>query len=474
MRGVWIATVNNLDWPSKPGLPVAQQKAELRAMLDRIKQLNMNAVFFQVRPAADAFYKSPYEPWSEFLTGKQGQAPKPYYNPLKFAIKEAHKRGLELQAWFNPFRASFPTEKSPISPKQVIKKHPGWVVKYGKYYWINPGIKKARQYCIKVITDVARRYDIDGVHLDDYFYPYPTKNSDGHIIPFPDEAAYHKYVRKHGKISRGNWRRQNINTFIKNLHKKLRKVTPDIRFGISPFGIWRPGHPPQIKGFDAYSEIYADSRKWLRKGWVDYLAPELYWPIDQTAQSFPVLLKWWVKQNIPGRHLWAGLFTNRVGKSWKASEIIHQIQLIRNQRGASGEIHFSITALMNNSGDVAGQLLTQVYNKPALIPATTWLPHQKPRQPDASLEKLGNHWVISLSAKRRKSPWLWVVKIKYGNHWKIDIIPGWKESKIFPGKTKYGSFGGAVVSVVDRLSIESAGQMLLPGLQRVEKKPSFH
>src|SRR5699024_65000 len=192
-------------------------------------------VFFQVRTTADAFYDSPYEPWSEYLTGKQGEAPNPYYDPLRFAIKEAHKRGLELHAWFNPFRASHPSEKSAFAPNQVINEHPGWVVKYGKYYWINPGIKKARQYSIKVITDVARRYDIDGVHMDDYFYPYPAKNASGHKIPFPDNAAYQKYVHKYGKINRGDWRRKNINTFIKKLHKKLKKVNPDCRFGISPF-----------------------------------------------------------------------------------------------------------------------------------------------------------------------------------------------------------------------------------------------
>jgi len=191
MRGVWIATVNNIDWPSKPGLSVAKQKAELRAMLDKAKKLNMNTVFFQIRPAADAFYKSPYEPWSYFLTGKHGRAPYPFYDPLKFAIKEAHSRGLQLQAWlFNPFRTYHPAAPKIFAPKSVINTHPDWVVKYGPYYWLNPGVKAARQYVIKVILDVAQRYNIDGIHMDDYFYPYPRKNSTGKSIPFPDSHAY--------------------------------------------------------------------------------------------------------------------------------------------------------------------------------------------------------------------------------------------------------------------------------------------
>ncbi|HYW34496.1 MAG TPA: family 10 glycosylhydrolase, partial [Balneolaceae bacterium] len=321
MRGVWIATVKNMDWPSKPGLPVARQKAELRAMLNKAAKLKMNTVFFQVRPAADAFYKSPYEPWSYFLTGKQGRPPQPYYDPLKFAIKEAHRRGLRLQAWFNPFRAYHPAEPKHFAPKSIINTHPGWVVKYGPYYWINPGIKAARRYVIKVILDVAKRYNIDGIHLDDYFYPYPRKNSNGQKIPFPDGKTYRKYVKKHGQIKRGNWRRQNIDDFVKQLHDTLNKADPKISFGISPFGIWQPGHPAQIKGYNAYAEIYADSRRWLRNGWVDYLAPQLYWSVEKKAQSFPVLLKWWEKQNFFNRHIWPGIHTSKVGKSWSASEI---------------------------------------------------------------------------------------------------------------------------------------------------------
>ncbi len=465
LRGVWIATVDNIDWPSKPGLPANKQKDELIAILNKAKELNLNAVFFQIRPAGDALYDSPIEPWSEYLTGKQGKPPKPYYDPLKFAIKEAHKRGLELHAWFNPFRASQPSEESEFTPNQVINQHPEWVVKYGDHYWLNPGLEKARQYSMKVVADVVRRYDIDGVHMDDYFYPYVIADSSGKPISFPDSTAYHQYVKEHGSISRGDWRRQNINIFVKKLSKEVHRIKPDVRFGISPFGIWRPGHPSQIKGYDAYAKIYADSSKWLRKGWVDYLSPQLYWKIEQRGQSFPVLLKWWKKQNYYERHLWPGLFTSRVGKSWKAGQIIRQIKIIRKNEGRSGgEIHFSMKALMRNAGGINNKLKDRIYSYAALVPATTWLPHQKPQQPDASFHREGKNLVINLAKHHWKAPWLWVIKVNHGAHWSVSILSGDKPSFTFPKQNSFGDFKGLIISTVDSLGIESAGEMLLQGM----------
>jgi len=316
---------------------------------------------------------------------------------------------------------------------------------------------------MKVVADVAKRYNIDGVHMDDYFYPYAIADSNGKIVPFPDSAAYRRYVHRHGKISIGDWRRQNINTFIKKLDKKVHQVNPDVRFGISPFGIWRPGHPPQIKGYDAYAMIYADSRKWLRKGWVDYLSPQLYWPIEQKAQSFPVLLKWWKKQNVWGRHLWPGLYTSGVMSSWKPEEIINQIKIIRkNEGGSAGEIHFSMQALMKNPKEIDDKLKSTVYSHPALVPETYWLPHTKPLQPDASVHKKGNRLLVKFKPANNQDPWLWVVKVKYGEQWDVKILSGYQRDISLSVKDKYGVFGGAIVSMVDSLSIESAGQMLLP------------
>lgn len=468
MRAAWIATVDNIDWPSEPGLPVAEQKAELLALLDRAKQLNLNAVIFQVRPAADALYESFLEPWSEFLTGTQGQAPEPYYDPLAFAIEEAHRRGLELHAWFNPFRAYHFAAESDFANSHIKNTNPDLVLEYGRYWWLDPGRPEAQKHSLNVILDVAKNYDIDGVHLDDYFYPYAEKDARGQNIPFPDTTSYRQYTEQNGPIDRGDWRRQNINRFVKNIYEKLKEVKPHVRFGISPFGIWRPGHPSQIEGYDAYANIYADARKWIREGWIDYLSPQLYWPVDQKLQSFPVLLEWWQQQNRFDRHMWPGLYTSRVGNSWEAGEISRQIERTRQQLGATGNIHFSMKALMQNYDNIADELLTGKYERPALVPATTWISDKKPQQPEASLKKMGNQMLVQLSADQQNFPWLWVLKTRYGQTWQTIIIPGWQQSRLLPVENKDGGFAGAVISVVDRLGNESAPQMLLPVLEQVE------
>lgn len=462
-RGIWIATVDNIDWPSQPGLPVARQKAELRAMMDRAELLNMNAIIFQVRPSADAFYNSPYEPWSEYLTGRQGKPPEPYYDPLAFAVEEAHRRGLELHAWFNPFRAYHPGAEGDLAPGHIKNTHPDMVVKYGRYYWLDPGQPRVRQYSIDVIADVVRRYDIDGVHLDDYFYPYPVRSSGGQDLPFPDLSSYREYVQKHGNINRSDWRRQNVNQFIKRLSHEIKLIDPKVRFGISPFGIWRPGNPEQIKGFDAYDRLYADARKWLHEGWVDYLAPQLYWPIDQKPQSFPVLLDWWNQQNIKGRHIWPGIYTSKLRSKWETwpeNEIEQQVKITQNNPDASGTIHFSMKALMQNPDSISGDLLTDVYKNKAIAPATDWLGTDKPPEPRARLQQLGSKFSLMLNTQQGFEPWLWVVKKKYGSHWAVDVYPGWKQSIVLPQQNGHGTFVGAAVSVVGELGYESVHYLI--------------
>lgn len=459
-RGAWIATVSNIDWPSKPGLPVIRQKEELRAMMDRAVQLNMNAIILQIRPAADALYHSPFEPWSEYLTGKQGKPPEPFYDPLKFAIEEAHRRGLELHAWFNPFRAYHPSAEGPLAPNHIVKRHPEMVVKYGDYYWLDPGMKMVQQYSINVITDVVRRYDIDGVHLDDYFYPYPSRNHS-----FADTDTYARQMRRGPSLGKADWRRQNVNQFIKRLSKEIKLIDPHVRFGISPFGIWRPGHPKQIRGFDAYDRIYADARKWLRKGWVDYLSPQLYWPIDQKAQSFSALLRWWCSQNPKDRHLWPGLYTSKLrteSTGWKTSEIERQIAIIRQQQGADGAIHFSMKALMQNKDGIVGELMEGKYAREALVPATYWLSDSRPATPEADIQKIDGRYAITLHHNSRDSegPWLWIVKKKYGSEWRIDILPGWKQSVTLPVRSREGRFSGAAVSVVNEVGRESKPDLI--------------
>ncbi|HEU5397235.1 MAG TPA: family 10 glycosylhydrolase, partial [Verrucomicrobiae bacterium] len=274
-RGAWISVVaTNQDWPSKPGLSAQEQKAELVALLDRAVQLHLNAIVFQVRPACDAVYASSIEPWSACLTGIQGNAPEPYYDPLAFAVAEAHKRGLELHAWFNPFRAWHFQSKSPVAPNHISRTHPELVRRYGSQLWLDPGDPEVRNYVDRVVLDVVKRYDIDGVQFDDYFYPYPEKDVEGRPLPFPDEATWKRYGLANG-FDLADWRRQNINQFVAKVYHDIKAAKPWVKFGISPFGIWRPENPAPIRGMDAYATLYADSRRWLASGWVDYLAPQL-------------------------------------------------------------------------------------------------------------------------------------------------------------------------------------------------------
>ncbi len=390
-RGAWLATVANIDWPSKPGLSTAQQQAELVGILDKAVLLRLNAIVMQVRPACDALYDSKLEPWSEYLTGVQGQAPSPYYDPLTFAVEEAHKRGLELHAWFNPYRAKHPTCKSPLCAMHISKTQPAIVCTYGEHLWLDPGEKATQDHSLAVMMDVLKRYDIDGVHLDDYFYPYRESDKSGKEIPFPDSESYKKYQHTGGKLDREDWRRENVNVFIQRLYKAVKSEKPWVKVGVSPFGIWRPHYPQQIKGFDAYVQIYCDSRKWLTNGWLDYVVPQLYWPIARTAQSYPVLLKWWVEQNKMGRHVWAGNYTSMVAEGGKSKgfppeEIVNEIKATRRQSGASGNVHFSMKTLEKNTDGLSDQLIRGVYAQPTLIPSSPWLGKTPPAKPKIKIE----------------------------------------------------------------------------------------
>lgn len=374
-RGVWVATVANIDWPSRPGLPTQTQQKELLAILDKCVELKLNAVIFQVRPMADALYASKLEPWSEFLTGVSGQAPSPFWDPLEFAVREAHKRKLELHAWFNPYRARTPAAKSPASRDHIINARPDLAKPYGKHYWMNPTHPDVQTRSLAVILDVVKRYDVDGVHLDDYFYPYPEKDDAGKLIPFPDDDTWAVYTRSGGKLNRADWRRDAVNRFVERLYRETKAVKPWVKVGISPFGIARPGMPKGITGFDQYATLYADAKLWLNEGWVDYFTPQLYWPIAQEKQSFPKLLHWWIGENQKHRHLWPGLYTSRVTgkpKGWPSREVVDQIELVRQAQGSTGVIHFSMKALMQNTGGIA-DAVKALYREPALVPETPWL-----------------------------------------------------------------------------------------------------
>jgi uncharacterized lipoprotein YddW (UPF0748 family) len=421
-RATWIATVANIDWPSTNSLSPDQQRAELTAILDRAVELKLNAVILQVRPGCDALYPSKIEPWSEYLTGAMGRAPSPMYDPLKFAIDEAHARGLELHAWFNPYRARHASAKSPISEDHISKKRPDLVKSYGRYLWLDPGEKEVQDYSLSVFMDVVRRYDVDGIHVDDYFYPYKEKAPSGGELDFPDEESWRRFGKATG-LSRDDWRRENVNVFIERVYKSIKAEKPWVKFGISPFGIWRPGHPPQIKGFDQYDKLYADAKKWLNQGWCDYYAPQLYWSIDVPEQSFPVLLKWWAGENPKNRHLVPGMNTTRAPRSWKPEEIVNQIKITRTQQGAHGHIHWNVSSLMR-SAELREELKQKVYSQPALIPPSTWLSTRAPGKPQLGVATASGKYVARWKPAGSDNPALWLVQTRRNGEWTSQVLPG--------------------------------------------------
>lgn len=363
-RAAWIATVANIDWPSKPGLPAAQQQAEIRALCDTAVRVGLNALILQVRTSADALYESALEPWSEYLTGTQGRHPG--YDPLAVWLAEARSRGLELHAWFNPYRARHSTARSALAESHVGRAHPGWVRRYGDQLWMDPGEAAAAEQTLAVVRDVLARYAVDGVHIDDYFYPYPVQDpATKQEVDFPDEAPWQAYLAGGGSLARADWRRYNVNALVKRLYALAHEVRPGTRVGISPFGLPQPGRRPAgIAGFSQYDKLYADVELWLREGWLDYLAPQLYWPRAQTAQAFEPLLQAWRSLNPLGRPIHPGLFTSRIDasdKSWPVDEVLAQIELIRRLSPGSGHIHFSMAALAQNRRGIADALRRGAY-----------------------------------------------------------------------------------------------------------------
>jgi len=460
-RGVWVATVNNIDWPSKKGLPAAQQRAEIAAILDRAKALNLNAVVFQVRPAADALYKSELEPWSEYLTGTQGKSPG--YDPLAVWIEEAHRRGLELHAWFNPYRARHSEAKSPLAKSHIAKAHPRAVKKYGELLWMDPGEPFAAERTLAVIRDVVRRYDIDGVHIDDYFYPYPItkplppkapKDAKPEEIDFPDDPAWQAYRKAGGKLARVDWRRQNVDQLVEKIHAAVHAEKPWVQFGISPFGLGRPDRRPAgIKGFSQYDKLYADVELWLERGWLDYFVPQLYWPLASKEQSFPILLDTWLAQNRAGRHVYAGLFTSAISdeKKWSPADITQQVALTRARPGAGGHVHFSAVALMDNRKGIV-EKLAPLYAVPALVPASPWLGTKAPAAPVLALAAANQ---VRITATPDAT--LFAIWTRRGTQWSFAVQPARRTTlALAPG------VDAVVVSAVNRLGNEGPRASFVP------------
>ncbi len=381
-RGAWIATVENIDWPSHPGLPTDQQKKELTDLLDFLQRTGINAVMLQIRPAADAFYAQSREPWSRWLTGKQGQAPDPAYDPLEFAIKEAHKRGMELHAWFNPYRATNDGRFWALSPQHITRIKPEWFFIYGGIKLFNPGIPDVRDYIVKVFLDVVDNYDIDGVHMDDYFYPYPI---DGQHID--DVQTFKTFGDGYTDIR--DWRRHNVDTLIEMLNDSIHQHKPHIKFGVSPFGIWANNYQnadgSETHGGSSYFELFADSRKWIKEGWVDYINPQLYWPIDDRSAPFNKLLDWW-SDNTYNRHLYVGMGAYRINERRKGKfkdpvQMPDQIKYLRKNPRVQGSVYFSAKSLLNNPLGFTDSLKQTYYLHPALPPVMLWLDSIPPNPP---------------------------------------------------------------------------------------------
>ena len=370
-RGAWIATVTNIDWPSSPGISSQVQQSQLTSLLDKLANAGINAVILQVRPACDAFYASPYEPWSSWLTGSQGTPPSSYYDPLQFAVQEAHKRGMELHAWFNPYRVKLSaTSPSLLDSTNVSVLHPDWALKCPDgYVFLDPGLPQVRDHVARVIADVVRRYDIDGVHMDDYFYPYPE-----HGFTTGDSATFQLSARGFAyPDSLAPWRRDNVNLLIKQVYDSIQAIKPAVKMGMSPFGIWKSNVPTGIGGTSAYDVLYCDAVAWLSGKYIDYIAPQLYWPFGG-GQDYGKLQPWWASV-ANGRHLYTGNISS-VG----TSQLGLQINFNRSTH-AQGDIIFSARSISGNAGGLADSLRYDYYASAAIIPVMAWKDTIAPNAP---------------------------------------------------------------------------------------------
>ncbi|MCM0608494.1 MAG: family 10 glycosylhydrolase [Ideonella sp. WA131b] len=476
LRGAWVATVANIDWPSRAGLSGAQQRHEALALLDRARALNLNLLVLQVRPAGDAIYPSALEPWTEFLSGEQGRAPwlagEPAWDPLAFWLEQAHARAIELHVWFNTYRARHSAAQSPPVAPHLAVRQPALVRRYGEQLWMDPGEPAAAAHTLAVVADVLRRYAVDGVHIDDYFYPYPVlanpaAGPGSAELPFPDDDSHARHRAAGGTLAREDWRRANVDALVRQLHDTVHAVRPGTRFGISPFGIGRPERrPPGITGFSQYDKLFADVERWIAEGWLDYLVPQLYWPIDRVGQQFPVLLAHWQRELAqlsppPQRHLWPGLFTSQVRRraddapgprAWPAAELLAQVQLLR-QQGAAGHVHFSLVALMQDRDGLAAALQRGPYAEPALVPATPWLDARVPAAP--TLQREGAALRIEPAAGEPPVA-RWALWRRVAGRWRFAVLPGTARTVALEGADR------VALAAVSRTGVEGPRHLFTP------------
>ncbi|OZM83537.1 glycoside hydrolase family 10 protein [Pseudonocardia sp. MH-G8] len=357
VRAVWISTVENIDWPSRPGLPVQQQQREYRDILDDAQELGINTVMVQVRPTADALWPSPYEPWSHWLTGEQGTDPG--YDPLEFLVEETHGRGMSFHAWFNPFRVSKQADPAQLVPEHPARQHPDWVFGYGGQLYYDPGVPEVRKFVADVVLDAAERYDVDAVHFDDYFYPYPADGA-----PIPDAETF----AAHGSGDVGDWRRDNVNRFVQDVSERLDALDRDVAFGISPFGIWRnrsedPGGSP-TSGLQSYDANFADSARWVREGWVDYVVPQVYWEIGHPTADYAALVPWWadlVSGTDVALYIGQAAYKTGTTPAWDDAELTEHLTFNEAHPGVGGDVYFSARSLTSNAAAAMQRVAREHY-----------------------------------------------------------------------------------------------------------------
>lgn len=465
-RGAWIQAVNG----QFIGMSTEELQQTLTSQLNALQQAGINAIIFQVRPEADALYMSYYEPWSRYLTGTQGVAPEPYWDPLQWMIEECHRRGMELHAWINPYRAKTKNTKE-LGLKHPYKSNPERFVSYDDMLIFNPALQENRDYICTIVTDIVKRYDIDGLHIDDYFYPYPTPG-----IEFDDEASFIADPR--GFTDKGDWRRDNVNLLIEQLHHTIRNVKPWVKFGISPFGIYRnQKNDPEgsaTNGLQNYDDLYADILLWIDKGWVDYTIPQLYWEIGHKAADYETLIDWWAK-HANGRPLYIG---QDVMRTINAADInnptqhqqAHKMQLQRSYDAIGGSCQWPASAVAENVGGYATALNKEYHRWLALQPQYPFMDNKAPR----NVKALDIIWtdegpVLCWTAPKYKNemnrPTKYVV-YRFSKGEKIDLkdatkIVGFTQQTFLPltyqgGKSKYTY----VVTALDRLHNESKAQKL--------------
>lgn len=440
LRGAWVATVSNINFPSQSGLSATAQQAELLALVDRLADLGFNAVFFQVRPECDAFYPSTLEPWSRYLTGRQGEDPG--YDPLAVLLERAHQRSVEVHVWLNPYRAKASRNSTAVAPHVSVTLAEHTRV-YGSALWLDPGAAPVREHLLAVIEDLVGRYDVDGVHFDDYFYPYPIAGT-----PFPDDATYGAYQAGGGTLARDDWRRANVDAMVQAVHDRLLAIRPNVRFGVAPFGIYRPGMPAGITGLDQYAEIYADPVKWIEEGWVDYLAPQLYWPTTQTRQAYEPLLGWWSDLSAEGRSIFAGNYLSQLGSAaaWDLDEFREQVRLSRalRDRGSRGNIFYSVAPILEDR-DQVGSLFEELYASPAVPPPIGALSGRV--VPPPIVEVQGGAVRLRPGGAEELRSYLIYARSPLAL---VRVVPAGEGSVALPA----GSYG---VTAVDRAGVESLG-----------------